>query len=484
MRIGVIKHDKPYISKVDNSLEIQTFGDNNSYPQDVIDIVKASGTGLSCVNTYAKFIQGRGFSDLDFYNLVVNRRGETNDTLMTKIANDYATFGGFYIHVNYDMNYKVSELSWVPFENVRLGALQEDGTFRKVAVHWDWAKQHGKLRRWKKEDIHYIDVFNPDPDAVARQVAEAGSWGKYKGQVFIFSGSGKSGNYSTPIYSPVLTDMSTEAGLANISYRSARNNFFVGAMVVTVRNEDQTDEQRMETERNMLDFQGDENSGKLMLTEVNSKDDAPQILPFQTQTFDREFIATERTVRERIGRSFSQPPILRAENVGAGFGADLVEHAYNYYNSVTETERISVERVFSELFERWAGKAFSDFSILPLVFSHNKITAETAESLYKDSIITLNEYRTALGMDGLEGGDVYLSDMQRVPLAVRIGVGGTQAMQSILADATIKPDSKVEMIVQLFDLDPEKVKKMVYGSAPPPSAHNKKRSVAQWFGKK
>ncbi|MDR0688154.1 MAG: hypothetical protein LBF55_05640 [Prevotellaceae bacterium] len=480
MQLTVIKHDAPYASKVDGSLGIQTFGDGNSYPQDVLEVVGGSSTGLSCVNTYAKFIQGRGFSDLEFYGLTVNRRGETNDTLLAQVAHDYAAFGGFYVHVNYDMSYKVNELSWIPFENVRLGALQEDGTFRKVAVHWDWAKRYGRLRRWKKEDIDYIDIFNPDPDAIARQVVEAGSWGKYKGQVFIFSG-GKSGSYPTPIYSPVLTDMSTEAGLANIAYRSVRNNFFVGAMLVEVKSEDQTAEQASQTETTLKAFQGDENACKIMYGAVRSKEDIPVVVPFQTQSYDKEFVTTERTVRERIGRSFSQPPILRAENVGAGFGADLVEHAYNYYNSVTETERLSVERAFAELFERWAGKAFSDFSVLPLTFSHSKLTAETAESLYRDSVITLNEYRAALGMEELEAGDVYLSDMQRVPLAVRIGADGMKALQGILADATIKPDRKVEVIVQLFDLDPEDAKKMVYGSAPPPP-QNKKRGLAQWLG--
>jgi hypothetical protein len=466
MRIGVIKHDEAYATKVDTSLGIQTFGDSNSYPQDVFDIVGGSSTGQSCVSTYAKFIQGRGFTDSDFYKLTVNRRGDTNDQLLSYVAGDYATFGGFYVHVNYSMSYRIRELSWIPFEHVRLGALQDDGTFRRVAVHWDWAKRYGKLRRWRKEDIDYIDIFNPHPEAIARQVAEAGSWGQYKGQVFIFSG-GKSGSYPVPIYSPTLTDMSTEAGLANIAYRSVRNNFFVGAMLVTVKDDDETPEQVAEKNRALLNFQGDESAGKIMLAEVKDIKDKPEVVPFQTQSYDKDFIATERTVRERIGRSFSQPPILRAENVGAGFGADLVENAYNFYSAITETERLSVERAFSELFRWWGGRTFSDFSVLPLTFSQRKVTAESAGGLYKDSIITLNDYRGALGMEEISAGNTYFSDTQRIPLAVRVGVGGTQAFLGILTDAAMTPAQKVETLMLMFDLLRDDAMRMVYGRAAP-----------------
>jgi hypothetical protein len=482
MKISVLKHDEPVFTKVDTTLGIQTFGDGNSYPQDVLELVKGSSTGLSCVSTYSKFIQGRGFTDCEFYSLVINGRGDTNDRLLTLIAQDYAMFGGFYMHINYNMEFKIRELSWIPFENVRLGALKEDGTFRKVAVHWDWAKRHGKLRKWRKEDIDYIDIYNPDPDAIARQVAEAGSWGQYKGQVFLFSG-GKMGSYPTPIFSSTLTDMSTEAGLANIAYRNVRNNFFVGAMIVTVKNEEQTEEQSAATERDMLAFQGDENAGKIMITEVARKEDAPDVVPFQTQSYDKEFIATEKTVRERIGRSFMQPPILRSENVGAGFGADLVENAYNFYNSITETERLNVERVFSELFSRWWGKQFADFSIMPLTFSHSKITAETAGALYKDSIITLNGYRSALGLEEHPSGDVYITDMQRLPLAVRLGADGTRSLFGILVDATMEPEQKVETLVLMFDIAREDAVKLVYGSAAP-TVKNLQRTAAGWFKRK
>jgi hypothetical protein len=56
-------------------------------------------------------------------------------------------------------------------------------------------------------------------------------------------------------------------------------------------------------------------------------------------------LVTREKVKNDIERSFNQPPILRAEDVGGNFGADALRNAYDYYNSVTEVERLQVERV-------------------------------------------------------------------------------------------------------------------------------------------
>lgn len=390
MKIAKIKKEKIIDSRNDKSLGIQTFGENNDYPQQVMEIVKGSCTGLSCVGVYSKFINGQGFYDSDFFNLVINRDGLTTDVLLSMIAYDYAIFNGFAIHVNYNANFKITQLNFAPFETVRLGALNDAGKCTKACLHWDWGRRMGNLRRWSKEDIDEIDLFNPDPNVIRNQVNESGGWGSYKGQILYFNPM-RGSNYPLPIFSPVLTDMSTEQGVSNISYRNARNNFLTSGMLIDIMNEDESEEQENETEKEFLKFQGDEESQKIVYAQAKSKEEAPTFIDFSGKNYDKEFTITHEKVKGDIGRSFNQPPILRAEDVGSNFGADALRNAYDYYNSVTEVERSNISRVFQQIFKYWKIKQFNDFTISPLSYGQQV-------SLYEK-----------YGKDGIEKIDQILS---------------------------------------------------------------------------
>ena len=89
------------------------------------------------------------------------------------------------------------------------------------------------------------------------------------------------------------------------------------------------------------------------------------------ESYDKAYQRTQDVVPDIIGRAFSQPPILRAVDVGAGFGADLMRNAYDYYNSRTNGEREVLTRTFQRLFRRWEKVGFipDDFDIRPLSYT-------------------------------------------------------------------------------------------------------------------
>lgn len=368
MKVKALKAERAFIPYNDKSLGIQCWGEDNDYPQKVAKISALSGTAVSCLDNYIKFINGQGFADLLFYKEIINRQNQTADYILDLVSNDYSVYGGFGLHINYNANYKVVEVQHIPFEHIRFERLDDDGNFSRVAIHWDWCREFSNLRRWRKEDIDFIDLYNPNPTAIQEQVDLVGGWRHYKGQVYYFSNKGDK-TYPVPKYNSVLTDMSTEEGISNISYRNARKSFLVAGMLVDKRHIDETNEQENQTERAMLDFQGDAEACKIMYVQVDSEDEVPTFIPFTGNNFDKDFEVTRNSVKDNIGRVFNQPPILRAEDVGGNFGADLMNNAYNYYNSVTVKERNSVEKAFSEIFSRWHGHTFHDFSIKPLSYT-------------------------------------------------------------------------------------------------------------------
>jgi hypothetical protein len=89
-------------------------------------------------------------------------------------------------------------------------------------------------------------------------------------------------------------------------------------------------------------------------------------LRFESTNYDKDYDKAEQSVKDKIGRAFKQPPILRAEDIGAGFGAELMQSSYKYYNSITNPYRVDVERAMTELFTNWQVGEITNFAVQPL----------------------------------------------------------------------------------------------------------------------
>lgn len=397
MKAKALKKDRAFTVSKDQQYKIQRWEITNDYPQQVLEIIAASGTGKACTDTYAKFIGGKGFADPNFYKMEVNRLRQTADYILGMAKVDYARLKGFALHVNYNAKYEVVEVHHVPFENVRFCLPESEDTldFTQVAIHPDWGRRNTKLRRWRAEDIDYIDLFDPSPEAIDAQVAAAGGWSNWKGQIYYFSGDGAK-TYPTPIADVVLTDMNTEEGMSNVSNRNARNNFFPAGMLIdykTPQGEDSGDEDQSEQadiEEALMDVQGDEKAGKILYITADSKDEAPDFKPMNAVNYDKQFEVTGTRVQKNIGRAYNQPPILRCEDVGASFGAELLKNAFNYYNAVTVDERLVMEMVFSEIFSRWSGGSPAEtYEIYALSYDVEMTLAERITDKAVDKVLEI-----------------------------------------------------------------------------------------------
>ena len=74
------------------SKRIKAYGTSNDYPQKILEIVNASGTGKTCMDIYVKFVEGAGFLDETLSNTVLNNNGERADSLLRKFAKDLKNF--------------------------------------------------------------------------------------------------------------------------------------------------------------------------------------------------------------------------------------------------------------------------------------------------------------------------------------------------------------------------------------------------------
>lgn len=356
---------------------LQSFGSDNLYPQNISAITSASGTAQLCISRYRKFVEGYGFNNEFFSAMEVNREGETMDDLLHHVADDVTRFGGFALHVNYNVLGEITEVNFVPFEQCRLKETNEFGEVEEILVHCDWKGEktkNGVIQRVQEDNITHFKTFNPNANVVLKEIEECGGIENYKGQIFWLSMDGKY-QYPTPIYDAVVTEISTDEGLGNIKYRNVRNNFLIACMLVAKKGAPHINEEGEEEERQMIadedlrEFQGDTKGSKILYVELENDEDEPKVVPFPTRNFDKEFTTTEESVVSRIYSQFHQELFYSIRIGKLGFSGDVMRDAYEYYAGEVTTEQRFIERAFTQIFAHWFDKTIPfDFSIRPLKY--------------------------------------------------------------------------------------------------------------------
>ena len=365
-----------------HTLGIQSYGDDNLYPQVLRNIIAASPTGTECANRLADFIEGNGFREVNFSEYVVNRRGDTTDDIHALVCKDVADYKGLSLHLNYNMFGEICELNFVPFENCRLFGEDENGYISKIAVHPDWTGKKirkGKAILVKKENIDFIDVFNPRKEVVLAQIEAAGGIEYYKGQILWLS---MDGNYVYPTgkADSVVTEMCTDEGLSNVKYRNVCCNFLPSGMMITKKGAsiDTNDDKSNKNEDTgfsdtLVQLQGDTNSVKILEVEITTEEEKPEFIPLKSNNYDKEFTVTDASTVERIYSSYGQEPWYCIRIGKVGFSVDILEDAFEYYNSIVSKQQRMIERAFQKIFENWYEEVnpSNDFSVQPLKYVRN-----------------------------------------------------------------------------------------------------------------
>lgn len=339
---------------------------DNAYPQRIMRMVGASGTARNCVRIYSKFIDGMGFKDEVTGDTIVNRDGDTaNIMLSEETAPDFAHFGGFACHVNYNLAFQKTSITAIPFETARLvlpDLKKGYGKHTHIALYDDWGKEFH--RRINPKKIDFINVFNDDPAVVSKQIEAAGGIQNYKGQVFWYSNMKK--GYPIPVFDPVLEDIDTDAGLKVYRNSNVRTGFSAGYVYVYM-GKFESDDARQEYIQAIQDFQGPEVAGSIMLVEAETPEQIPKLLEVKSQINDKVIKITNDSTKDCIIESFGMPSVLvnADSNSGITFSNDQLKLAYDYYNTITASERQILARQMTKLFDKFH-QPIGPFEIAPL----------------------------------------------------------------------------------------------------------------------
>lgn len=344
------------------------------YPNKLAEVVASSSIASGCLSRYADFIEGNGFNSQIISDYKINKSGDTLDDLLGLLANDLAKFGGFAIHANYDVLGKIRNIHHIPFITTRLKEPNDYGKVTEIAIHPNWTgdeTRNGKRVQVNKSNISFIHVF--DPNSAIPEIEEVGI-NEYKGQVLWYS---RNGNmvYPLPVYDPVITDMSTDEGLANVRYRNARNNFLPSGALITRKGTD-IQENYFDDERRyyghesyeseyspvLKNLQGDFNACKIVEIEIGADEQSPEFISLSTNNYDKEFTVTADSIIDNIYSAFNQEAFLAIRKGKLGFSGDILADAYSYYSGKVTKEQRAISRALLSIFKNWYEQPFGELT--------------------------------------------------------------------------------------------------------------------------
>lgn len=349
----------------DNSVKILRYDVDNAYPQRMYQYYLRSGYTKLCVKLYAKFIFGGGLTDKALYKTVINDKRQKLDQLLRQTILDYGIFKSFLWHFNYNALGRIHSIQKVPFEYGRLGIPDDMEYVGKVALWNNWDRSFRKNSGNRK--IDYLDVFNPDPNVVLAQMETAGGIEKYKGQVLYFNPDGEDYPYCS--FDSVIEDVRSDAGISDFKLSSIENGFLV-AQAVEYPGTFDTEEDRREFDDSLRNLQGPRKAGSFAVMENPLAKELPiKFNKVETQNNDRLFEWTEQSIQDKIRKNYLIPPDLIGEFKGGALSAQQIGDAYEYYNAVTQDERLLFEELLTYVFQYWRDPvATTDYTLIPLQY--------------------------------------------------------------------------------------------------------------------
>lgn len=339
---------------------------DNAYPQRVLEFVQQSPTAKKCWNQRKKFLQGNGFEEPDLGKVVINSKGLTLAKLLKQICEDKGLFPGFGLHVNYNANFKISDVRLIKYEDIRQGDTDSPRYSGKYVIYSDWGR-----RTWKSiytAKLQVIEPFNPDPAVIKQQIEEQGGFDNYTGQLFYLTPA--IDDYELCEFDAALEDIETEAGIKIFNNREVTTGFLPSTMLfMKARREEADNEQDLgplgvntsgsagvtQLEKNLASYQAAKNSQKIIVIEYEDEADKPEFQPYDIQNNDKLFEATEKSVEGRIIKAFDVPKELVQTGDKNGLNASGAEkrEAKQELNEITAIERMEISEVLAMIFQHF-----------------------------------------------------------------------------------------------------------------------------------
>jgi hypothetical protein len=354
----------PSKRRVVDTKDYVRWGVDDQRPQQLLGLLANSGTGKVCATTKAKFIEGNGLKDADFYKSVINPKGQTMDALLKLLSDRESKLSGHALLLNINLLGNPCSAYFLPTENVRLGL--PDGLGVVDHVFMLHPKVPGSKGKTQKPTLHLaFDPLEPAEHRAERVATWPGGAQAYPGEVYC-SFLDEAGYYPEQVYEPVEVDMETEARLKRSRRNDVRNGYSARVMITEYGT---TEPSQAVQDANALKygrFVG-EDGDQVLLQYAATPETKPDIDTITAPDASKRYQTDGETLKADIRAVFQIPTLLYGEAIAGKLGTsqEMNDGIQYVQNMVVNTNQRSIERTLVAVFSTFQRPDQPDVPVCP-----------------------------------------------------------------------------------------------------------------------
>jgi hypothetical protein len=353
-----------------------TYGQDNAYPQMLINLYNSSPKHGAIVTQKAAYIAGdkteiignntEEIAKANDYLANINAF-EDFETLKNKVAQDLELFDGFALEIIWNKaKTAIAEMYHLPFQNLRVSL---DGNFMYSE---DWADRRAEMTKYF--------AWNP----ATRESKQVYYFKMYRAGC---------GEYPTAPYQSALKYIEIDTEIANFHLNSIKSGFSAQTLIQLFKGIPTSEEMRNTVKRFKDNFSGTDNAGSLII-QFNEPNETPSVINNLAPTdFDKMFMQLNEQVQQEILMSHrvTSPMLFGIKTEGQlGGRSELIEAYEAFQTSYIEPRQQQMDRVFTSLFRY--------ITPVKLVTKNKPPIGVDYVSLFEKGIIDRDEARKELGM--------------------------------------------------------------------------------------
>lgn len=324
----------------DDKGDIVYFGQDNKFPQTLIELYHKSSVHATAVNAKHQAVVGQGLTGLDESLLeMANKEGETWNDIFTKVALDRVLYGGFALEVIWSNDRtQIAEVYHVDFSYIRAHKMDSRGNVPGYYISREWAKSRSIIPY--KKDIPYLPKFSQRDRTEPSQL------------VYFKPYTTGLDYYPLPDYMGALSTIGLDVQVDNFHNNNLKNGLAPSLAITTFT--DANDEEREAIERALrAAYAGTDNAGSLMYMDVASRDQMPEIVPIPQNGADGYYTTVNDMVTQKIltGHRITSPMLLGIKTEGQLGGRQELLDAYAHFlTTVIQPMQSDILKTFEKIF--------------------------------------------------------------------------------------------------------------------------------------
>lgn len=329
-----------------------SFGDNNLFPQYMNSLLQRSAIHRACIVSKATMVAGKGIEFIGYdklsteakaklKTLIENPNGtdQSLNDLVYQWAYNSVGFGALSIELIKSVDKsKYTQINNIDVANLRSGKFNENGKVDEYfySKHWDLVQKQA-------EKPKVIKTVGNDQDM--------------RNAIMYFRKPDLSNEYyGLPDYISALNWIEADAKMGEVQLNNITRGYAPSILIKFFKKPDSPEKEDEIVRAINRQYANNGDGAKAMIMFSNSKEDAPEVTPFEVKNFDDNLInLSNQTVQQILTVNRITSPSLLGIPVPSGLagGGTEMEAAYKIFDGVVITpEQIFIEKCLEKALHR------------------------------------------------------------------------------------------------------------------------------------